>query len=105
TTWVAIVTGDYDLSLRNALPISGPDAAPIDWQRHLGRWCEGADEQDAVAARIADIERAIAFLLDVRAPRPGRGGDEVEHELDDRSEEHTSELQSREKLVCRLLLE
>jgi len=61
----------------------GPDAAPIDWQRHLGRWCEGADEQDAVAARIADIERAIAFLLDVRAPRPGRGGDEVEHELDD----------------------
>src|SRR5690606_40197354 len=25
--------------------------------------------------------------------------------LDDRSEEHTSELQSREKLVCRLLLE
>src|SRR5690606_41613730 len=26
-------------------------------------------------------------------------------ELDDRSEEHTSELQSRENLVCRLLLE
>src|SRR5690606_41417093 len=34
---------------------------------------------------------------------------EIEHLLglvmDDRSEEHTSELQSREKLVCRLLLE
>src|SRR5690606_41174840 len=27
------------------------------------------------------------------------------HERGDRSEEHTSELQSREKLVCRLLLE
>src|SRR5690606_41362314 len=29
----------------------------------------------------------------------------VAFELDDRSEEHTSELQSRENLVCRLLLE
>src|SRR5690606_39344023 len=27
------------------------------------------------------------------------------HDLEDRSEEHTSELQSRENLVCRLLLE
>src|SRR5438445_9042098 len=32
----------------------------------------------------------------------GRGG---ECEADDRSEEHTSELQSRQYLVCRLLLE
>src|SRR3712207_9096352 len=47
-----------------------------------------------------------------RDPRPGdvrddqveraRAGDEVR---DDRSEEHTSELQSRQYLVCRLLLE
>src|SRR5690606_39292083 len=29
----------------------------------------------------------------------------IEHYMDDRSEEHTSELQSRENLVCRLLLE
>src|SRR5690606_40368924 len=28
-----------------------------------------------------------------------------QHEVDHRSEEHTSELQSRENLVCRLLLE
>src|SRR5690606_39393685 len=37
---------------------------------------------------------------------PGHGDDEHEedHELHDRSEEHTSELQSRENLVCRLLL-
>src|SRR5690606_40528563 len=33
----------------------------------------------------------------------GRGGVEATHER--RSEEHTSELQSRENLVCRLLLE
>src|SRR2546421_4769468 len=32
-------------------------------------------------------------------------GDELEHHLERRSEEHTSELQSRSDLVCRLLLE
>src|SRR5690606_41582879 len=48
--------------------------------------------------------------------RHGRGGDEVVDDrragvpthlayCHERSEEHTSELQSREKLVCRLLLE
>src|SRR3712207_7387252 len=38
---------------------------------------------------------------------PGRGGvrDERERRQPDRSEEHTSELQSRQYLVCRLLLE
>src|SRR2546422_8397138 len=36
-------------------------------------------------------------------PRPGRGGDR--HRRGARSEEHTSELQSRLHLVCRLLLE
>src|SRR5207253_10369220 len=34
-----------------------------------------------------------------------RAGDLVPHELNPRSEEHTSELQSRGHLVCRLLLE
>src|SRR3712207_7687820 len=37
----------------------------------------------------------------VRREHPGRG----ERERDARSEEHTSELQSRQYLVCRLLLE
>src|SRR3712207_6857947 len=31
--------------------------------------------------------------------------DPIEHRLSERSEEHTSELQSRQYLVCRLLLE
>src|SRR3712207_8386873 len=46
------------------------------------------------------------------AARAGKAGDEpladrigAEHGSDDRSEEHTSELQSRQYLVCRLLLE
>src|SRR3712207_7155022 len=46
----------------------------------------------------------LAVLVD-GLERPGDAEDaEVEH-LDARSEEHTSELQSRQYLVCRLLLE
>src|SRR5438552_11214003 len=33
------------------------------------------------------------------------GGHDMDHYADDRSEEHTSELQSPDHLVCRLLLE
>src|SRR5690606_41684948 len=44
----------------------------------------------------------LATVASRRRSLPGRrAGDEV----DRRSEEHTSELQSRENLVCRLLLE
>src|SRR3712207_7181960 len=50
---------------------------------------------------------AAAALVDDRDPRTHRPGDGVErhraHQA--RSEEHTSELQSRQYLVCRLLLE
>src|SRR3712207_7599888 len=36
---------------------------------------------------------------------PAQGGENVRVELQGRSEEHTSELQSRQYIVCRLLLE
>src|SRR3712207_7741361 len=50
-------------------------------------------------ARRLDLERAHLRADDDRGahPQAGRGGR--------RSEEHTSELQSRQYLVCRLLLE
>src|SRR3712207_8526772 len=55
-------------------------------------------------ALVVDAERVIAHLhhpeFPVRAPGEGDG---VLHQ--GRSEEHTSELQSRQYLVCRLLLE
>src|SRR3712207_7116905 len=70
----------YTLSLHDALPI---------WRRrHRGR--------DAHRARRR-VRRSRAA-----AAVPGAGRD---HERDRRSEEHTSELQSRQYLVCRLLLE
>src|SRR5258707_11130377 len=64
----------------------------------------GMDDVAAVAAAISRDEagegrpptRGAERLPGARSPR------ELEH---DRSEEHTSELQSRQYLVCRLLLE
>src|SRR3712207_7276454 len=67
-----------------------------------------SDELAGLLARRLrrDEERhLLGELADVVDPRP-RGGDvepQLEGEL--RSEEHTSELQSRQYLVCRLLLE
>src|SRR5438874_10304651 len=67
----------------------------------------GRDEHGA--ARLPDGERDAGvgadegLLEDDRIRRVLR--DERRHSLEDRSEEHTSELQSRRDIVCRLLLE
>src|SRR5260221_2534545 len=53
-----------------------------------------ARERDAAVDRARGVRRA----------HPGRG-DGVHRRGQDRSEEHTSELQSHSDLVCRLLLE
>src|SRR5690606_41425030 len=53
---------------------------------------------------LVALEDAIAEA-DVAAPQLVVELVDVARELVDRSEEHTSELQSRENLVCRLLLE
>src|SRR3712207_9077839 len=68
----------YTLSLHDALPIS------------LGGQRERADP-----AAEGDVVPAAAQRRQAVAEQPGTG----------RSEEHTSELQSRQYLVCRLLLE
>src|SRR3712207_8551481 len=63
---------------------------------------------EAVAATVGDHEQAVVHRLgegglQVGRGQPADGGDQVVPHL--RSEEHTSELQSRQYLVCRLLLE
>src|SRR3712207_9233688 len=76
----------YTLSLHDALPISGvvPDAlVRLEHQRIQVEHAELA-VADPRLARRQPLERA---------------------HVDERSEEHTSELQSRQYLVCRLLLE
>src|SRR5688572_31636154 len=54
----------------------------------------------ALAATLTDARRAERFLT-----LTGLSPDGIRSRLDDRSEEHTSELQSQSNLVCRLLLE
>src|SRR5437870_9822822 len=83
------ITDIYILSLHDALPI-----------------CPGDDIQ-VTEAQVGFIQLAIVELV---ADDPPGGlfdavGRIIRDKLDDRSEEHTSELQSRGHLVCRLLLE
>src|SRR3712207_7576685 len=68
-------------------PLSLHDALPISRKAE-----EGLGEVNAIAATIRKGEGSLGKLV---------RDDEAYH----RSEEHTSELQSRQYLVCRLLLE
>src|SRR5687768_18264521 len=75
----------YTLSLHDALPIYRGGALPTGRRRGVAR---------GVGRAVPRLARAAA------AP-----GDPRRHHALGRSEEHTSELQSRLHLVCRLLLE
>src|SRR5690606_41507138 len=86
-------TDIYTLSLHDALPISALGIV-LDGLRRLeyrgydsagvAIVCEDEILVEKRAGKLANLEKAVA---------------------ERRSEEHTSELQSRENLVCRLLLE
>src|SRR3712207_7212440 len=82
----------YPLSLHDALPISV--LVDLLAQPHQ----EDAPRRQAGDADDPETGRLPELLLDQR-PQPAAGAVHV------RSEEHTSELQSRQYLVCRLLLE
>src|SRR5690606_41728481 len=77
----------YPLSLHDALPISDRGCAPASPRPGIPRPAD---------ARYPGRSAS--------PPRPSRPGSD-NATTHDRSEEHTSELQSRENLVCRLLLE
>src|SRR5690606_41213183 len=91
----------YHPSLRDALPISAFDD-------HLVA-ADGEGHVAAVDARgLGDVGEALDAEVAGDAEFIGAEGEPLAAGLDDavlRSEEHTSELQSRENLVCRLLLE
>src|SRR3712207_8516208 len=78
----------YTLSLHDALPISAQEGCPFLQRRR---------QQRQVPPRVS---RRVRFRLDPRHAEPSGPAAPVS-----RSEEHTSELQSRQYLVCRLLLE
>src|SRR5690606_41656771 len=98
---VTLPSARYTLSLHDALPICAGHRAQAVW-RPAG--CFGI----RVAGNAVDTGSRLGQYCDRPARRTGgenpaqrvrRQGDRC------RSEEHTSELQSRENLVCRLLLE
>src|SRR2546422_1741263 len=81
----------YTLSLHDALPISHSDHA---W------WIIHAIEEGEIVGATSEITLAEVLV------KPMELGDlELAAGNQNRSEEHTSELQSRLHLVCRLLLE
>src|SRR5690606_40567867 len=56
---------------------------------------------DVLATKADNIYETVVVL----SKRARQISAKMKQDLDERSEEHTSELQSRENLVCRLLLE
>src|SRR5690606_42066797 len=88
------------LSLHDALPICRIRRGAGGGAHPLPRCASARDSTDACAPGATPLERAPGHEHQWKAPRGGPGN---RHPA--RSEEHTSELQSRENLVCRLLLE
>src|SRR5690606_40986919 len=91
----------YTLSLHDALPISAGG-----WTRCRRRWRRPRVPSPAAVRRRSRRRRPAGRAARAGArrwhpPRARRHGRCASPE----SEEHTSELQSRENLVCRLLLE
>src|SRR3712207_8761084 len=82
----------YTLSLHDALPILRRGAVH---ERRLRRRCAARYAKDVRRGLTAFCRNHVSDHANRRQRRP----------VDDRSEEHTSELQSRQYLVCRLLLE
>src|SRR5690606_41544046 len=91
-------TAIYTLSLHDALPISvirRPDNQRVVFEPEL------RDRFHNLAGRPVDLFDRVPPRAVLRLPAERLAGEGVRR----RSEEHTSELQSRENLVCRLLLE
>src|SRR5690606_39624454 len=88
----------YPLPLHDALPICG--RAGCARARHAARF-PARPRPGSTAARRPLIARSWPRQKRTRV----RGGSTGVRPGSARSEEHTSELQSRENLVCRLLLE
>src|SRR5207249_9847756 len=96
---------DYPLSLHDALPIYGARAETPARRNDLGR-DDGMQMEMLVGIDVIEREPARAKSLELRGDlrrhlathgRPERDRRRKAH----RSEEHTSELQSRFELVCR----
>src|SRR5690606_40528785 len=87
------------------------DGAAVQVREVAGVLRRYADQLEADPAALEEVQRRLAVISDLKRKYGATVAEvlafaeELRAELDGRSEEHTSELQSRENLVCRLLLE
>src|SRR5437870_11013008 len=99
-----LTTDIYTLSLHDALPICAHTIKST-WKKAA---MSGGIASWNTSMTIVHRQRSIAnirFTSFTPAVRPGSRKESSTPPVEDRSEEHTSELQSRGHLVCRLLLE
>src|SRR5438552_12914115 len=87
----------YTLSLHDALPIS-KDAGNLPGKRPPGSDLSSTGAEQRVLAQSSDRDETLLHAGIYKKLDPVAA-------LNKRSEEHTSELQSPDHLVCRLLLE
>src|SRR5690606_40096674 len=87
----------YTLSLHDALPIFAR-SFKVSAHQHFAHQADAKEHDTGQEEHHGDDHQRRMLLHDVAA------GELVGKKVS-RSEEHTSELQSRENLVCRLLLE
>src|SRR5690349_23612089 len=95
----------YTLSLHDALPISMSrrvlSALRVQLSESFRLWCLALGATGAPHSYFISIRLIIIRIVSAAVPRAVHG----RAARVSRSEEHTSELQSRRELVCRLLLE
>src|SRR5207244_12582732 len=98
----------------SCLPLRPPRATLFPYTtlfRSAGRAAAGAAARGAQVSGLGAAQRRRGRLLPRRVPRRSaaqaarRRWEVADHPRAPRSEEHTSELQSPDHLVCRLLLE
>src|SRR5690606_39980101 len=80
-------------------------SCPSAGQRQATALVAGAGPVGCGGVRVGCTVRPRLSVTGREPPAGGRAVDAVRAGVEARSEEHTSELQSRENLVCRLLLE
>src|SRR5690606_41761005 len=95
TSYIAPISLIYTLSLHDALPILSLMMEQFEPTNEVWRAIGSRKSVDGSNAAGAGQPRQLDCIF-TRIPQA---------RIESRSEEHTSELQSRENLVCRLLLE
>src|SRR5437660_9029342 len=91
----------HSFPTRRSSDLNGTNGDVVLWYKDL--------RASTVDEAMAQAQRAVAAVQPQPSPvyriRLATGSVALQYALDHRSEEHTSELQSRGHLVCRLLLE